>query len=190
MRRCLTLLLVLIAACGGEGRKDYGTSRAALSVRGWVTDVKDAERGITPEVELARRQQLFQSTSIWVEDAPFVTGGFAENGAFVMLDVPQSSVIGFNAPGAETAQLVLEGIPGGSDVFIPDIVLEPEGATILDPSKIVIRLPMRVDKPVRSEQTGKVGGHTVPVIHTPLSHMTDRHEFPNPGGFRPVATYK
>ena len=101
-----------------------------------------------------------------------------------------NATIGFNAPGAETAKIVLEGVPGTADVFIPDVLLEPNGATVLDPKKILVRLPAKIDKPTPSGKTAKVGSYTVPIILTPLGQMIDRRDYPSPAGFRPVATVK
>lgn len=194
MRHTLVLLLAtLLLACGGRDGEitTEQISRQPLSVRGWVLDVKNAKKGETIEMEIARRQQIFQGTSIWVENSPYSSGGIAENGAFVILDVPpQTATIGFNAPGAPEAKLVLENIPGSADVFIPDIVLEPGGVTVLDPSKIEVRIASRVDAPRPTGQTARVAGHDVPVFEAPLSQFKDRRDYPNPGGFRPVATVK
>lgn len=194
MRRTLFAMLVLaLAACGGESsdKSVYSMSRTPISVRGWILDVKGAEHSQIADVEIARRTQLFQSTSVWVENNEFASGGIAENGAFIVLDVPPlQATLGFNAPGAETAKLALEGVPGTADVFIPDLILEPNGAKVLDPKKILIRLPADVDKPRLSGKTAKVGGYVVPIIETPLGQMTDRREYPSPGGFRPVATVR
>lgn len=194
-RRFLAMALFTLVACGGQensaGGEIYRMSREPLSVRGWILDVKGAQRGETVEMELARRTQLFQSTSVWVEDVQFASGGIAENGAFIVLDVPPAkAILGFNAPGAETAQLVLEGVPGSADVFIPDLILENGGATVLDPAKIVIRIPGSVSKPTATNRTAKVAGYTVPIIETPVGAMKDRREYPQVPGFRPVATVR
>lgn len=166
-------------------------SREPVSVRGWILDVKGSRHEADLELEIARRTQLFQSAHLWIEDSQFASGGIGENGAFIILDVPPGKVIvGYNAPGAETARLVLEGIPGTADVFIPDLILEPGGATVLDPSKVRIRLPADVEKATPSGKTATVAGYKVPIINTPLADMKDRREYPNPGGFRPVAILK
>lgn len=194
MRNTLVLLTVtLLLACEGrEGRiTTEQISRQPLSVRGWVLDVKDAQKGETYEMEIARRQQIFQSSSVWVENSPYSSGGIAENGAFVILDVPpQTATIGFNAPGAADAMLVLENIPGSADVFIPDVVLEDGKATVLDPSKIQVRVARNVPAPRFTGQSARVAGHEVRVTEAPLSQFADRRDYPNPGGFRPVATVK
>lgn len=187
----IALALLLALACG-KTDPVYEISKNPVSVRGWVVDVKGAERAEAAEVEIARRSQLFEATSLWIEESKYASGGIAGNGAFVILDVPPGkATIGFNAPGAETAQLVLEQIPTGADVFIPDIILEPGGATVGDSSKILVRVAgPGVDQPRRTGQTAVVAGHRVPVVEVPVRQMTDRRDFPNPGGFRPVATVK
>lgn len=161
-------------------------------MRGWIFDTKGAKPADSPDVEVARRTQLFQSTSVWVENSQYASGGVAGNGAFVVLDVqPMSAVIGFNAPGAETAQIVLQGVPGNADVLIPNVILEPGGAKVLDPSKILIRLPSSdVDKPTPTGKTAIVAGYTVPILNTPLSELRDRRDYPETGDFHPVAVVK
>jgi hypothetical protein len=194
MRRPLfALLTIALAACGGETSENsvYKLSRDPVSVRGWIVDVKGAQHSDIMDVEIARRTQLFQSSTVWVEKTEFASGGIAENGGFIILDVPpMNATIGFNAPGAETAKIVLEGVPGTADVFIPDVLLEPNGATVLDPKKILVRLPAKIDKATPSGKTAKVGSYTVPIILTPLAQMIDRRDYPSPAGFRPVATVK
>ncbi|PYQ31992.1 MAG: hypothetical protein DMF56_02540 [Acidobacteria bacterium] len=193
-RRLLVLALLALAACGGEQKNDpsiYLMNRDPISVRGWIVDVANAKHADNLDMELARRQELFQSVSLWVESSQYSSGGIAPNGAFVILDVPPlKATIGFNAPGAENAQLTMTGVPGNADVFIPDIVLERGGAKVLDPKKILIRLPMKIDKAQPTGKTATIAGNVVPIIATPLGQLADRREYPNPGGFRPVAIVK
>ena len=194
MRRPAVLLaLVALFACKG-GESSGGNFRPPsepVSVRGWILDVKGAQRGETMEMEVARRSQLFMASSVWVENSDFASGGIAENGAFVILDVPPNNpVIGFNAPGAETAKVVMQNIPPLADVFIPDLILENGGATVYDPKKIVVRLLADVDKPRPTGKTAIVAGYTVPVIEVPGSQMNDRRDYPRVPGFRPLATVK
>ena len=194
-RRLLILGLLTLAACSGEKKTDdasiYLMNRDPVSVRGWIADVANAKHADNIDMELARRQELFQSTSLWVENSQYSSGGISTNGAFVILDVPpQKATIGFNAPGANNAQLTMTGVPGNADVFIPDIVLEPNGAKVLDPRKILIRLPMKIDKAKPTGKTAMIAGNVVPIIATPLGQLADRREYPNPGGFRPVAIVK
>jgi hypothetical protein len=192
-RRLLIALLLLIA-CGRENKKDpsvYDISREPVSVRGWILDVKGAQPAESPDLEIARRTELFQATSLWVEDAQFASGGIAENGAFLILDVPPNkAVVGFNAPGAETAKLTLEGVPGTADVIIPFVILEPGGSKVFDPARIRIRLPANVAKATPTGKTATIAGYKVPIISTPIAEMIDRRDYPNPGGFRPVAIVK
>ena len=192
-RRAFALAIVLLAACGGGQKEEsvYAISRNPVSVRGWITDVAGAQKAETVEMEIARRTQIFQSSSVWVEKSEFASGGIAENGAFIVLDVPpMNATLGFNAPGAETAKIVLQNVPGSADVFIPDVILENGGAKVLDPKKILVRIAGDVDKPRATGKTAIVAGHVVPIIEAPLQQLADRREYPNPGGFRPVATFK
>lgn len=193
MRRLLLLCVFLpLAACGRSERSgEMRMSSGPVSVRGWVLDVKGAKRAETIEMELARRSQLFLSSSVWVENVDYASGGIAENGAFIVLDVPpQNTVIGFNAPGAESAKVTLQNIPPYADVLIPAIILENGGATVLDPKQIVVRLSGNVSKPTPTGQTAIVAGHTVPVLEVPLVEMENRRDYPVVPGFRPVATVR
>lgn len=188
----LVLALVTLASCGGGGKKTGGDfSRKPVSVRGWVLDVKGAKRANTAEMEMFRRQQLFQATSLWVENNQYASGGIGENGAFIVLDVPPaSSVIGFNAPGATTAKLVLQNVPGTADVFVPDVILEAGGATVLDPTRILVRVAAKVSKRSPTGQTAIVAGHRVAVMEVPLAELIDRRDYPHPPGYLTVATVK
>jgi hypothetical protein len=196
MRRALFAAACLLVLACGEKNKDgspsvFEMSRTPVSVRGWIVDVKGAKRAEGMELEVARRTELFASSSVWVENTQYASGGIAENGAFIVLDVPpNNAILGFQAPGAENAQVVLENIPGGADVFIPDLLLESGGATVLDPKLIQVRLPSDDDTARDTGQTAKVAGYTVRVIATPYAQMTDRRDYPSPPGFRPVATMK
>ena len=191
MRSRSLLLILLLAACAGDKESVYTISRHPVSVRGWITDVAGARRAETMEMEVARRTELFKSSSVWVEKSDFASGGIAENGAFIVLDVPpMNAILGFNAPGAETARIVLQNVPGTADVFIPNVVLENGGAKVLDPKAIQVRVPGDVASPRPTGKTATVAGHVVPIVEAPLAQFADRREYPNPGGFRPVATFK
>ena len=189
-RRLLVLALFFLAACGEPDGNSI--SRNPCSVRGWVYDVKGAKTQQDPQMEIARRSELFASASLWVENTEYASGGIQENGAFVILDVPPGkAVVGFQATGADQARLVLEGVPPLADVLIPDVILEPGGASVRDPKAILIRIAdSDVSKLTPSGKTAKVAGFTVPIMRAPMNEMMDRRDFPNPGGFRPLATVR
>jgi len=190
-RAAWIVVLLVLASCSGSEDPIYKLSRDPVSVRGWINDVKGANPGETMEMEVARRTEMFVATSVWAEGNEYASGGIAENGAFVVLDVqPGKSILGFNAPGAENARIVLEGIPGSADVIIPEVILEPNGATVVDPSKIIVRVPSNVQERTPTGQTAKINEYTVPIVNVPLSEMSDRRDYPKPAGFQPVATYK
>jgi hypothetical protein len=197
MRRTASIIIALLAIACGNGEKTpagqsvYDLSHEPTSVRGWVLDVAGATKGETIEMELGRRTQLFQSTSLWVEGSQYSSGGIAENGAFILLDVPPlKSTIGFSAPGAQTAKVELEGVPGNADVLIPNVILEPNGAKVLDPKAIRVRIPSDVSKPTPTGKNAKVAGYVVPIMNIPLREFTDRRDYPDPGGIRPIAIVK
>ena len=191
IRRLFAASLVLLAACGQGEKNSPMNISDPVSVRGWITDVKGAKRGETIEMEIARRTELFSSSSVWIENVQYASGGIAENGSFVILDVPpNTSTIGFNAPGAESAKIVMQNIPGNADVFLPNVVLENGGATVLDPKDLVVRIPGDVDKVRPTGKTATIAGYQVPIVETPLRELENRRDYPQPPGFRPVATVK
>ena len=190
----IALLMLLIAACGPSQPLAPQVSRDPISVRGWIADVEGSPRAPfqTPSTDAVRRLQLFQSTNVWVENAPYVSGGVAENGSFLLLDVPPGNItITFSAPGAQAANLVLQNIPGNADVFVPALLLKPNSVGLLDPKSVKVRLAARIDRPNPTGSNASVAGLTVPVMNTPIAQMTDRHDYPNPpNGPAPIATFK
>jgi len=188
------LLSMLVIACGPSNPNAPQVSKEPISVRGWIVDVAGSPRAplSTPETDVVRRMQLFQATNVWVDNAPYVSGGVAENGSFLLLDVPPGNItIAFSAPGAPNARLVLQNIPGNADVFVPSILLKTDSVTLLDPKAVRVRLAATVDRPTATRLTANVAGLAVPVMNTPIREMVDRHDYPNlPAGLRPLATVK
>ena len=195
MKLLIPLLILGLVACGGGGESRPtldGMSKTPLSVRGWIADVKDGGKGglQTPETEAARLTSLFEATTMFIEGAPFASGGVAPNGAFILLDVPSGDVtISFQAPGVPGAKVVLQNIPGNADVIIPAILLEPGGATLLQPENVIVRVPGRVDAPRATAARAIVQGRSVPVVEAPLSTFNDRRDFPA-RGLQPLAVYR
>ena len=191
IRRVLAIALALLAACKASEKSSPYSISDPVSVRGWITDVAGAKPAETMEQEVARRTQLFVSSSVWVENFEYASGGIAENGAFIILDVPpNNTTIGFNAPGAETAKIVIQNVPGNADVFIPNVVLENGGAKILDPKALRVRVPGYIYQPRPTGKTAIIAGHPVPVMETPINQLLDRRDYPQPTGVRPIATVK
>jgi hypothetical protein len=171
-------------------------SKDPISVRGWILDVEsDAAPGNfkTVETEMARKAAMFQAMNIWIDNAPYVSGGVAPTGAFLLLDVPPGTpVIELTPPGGVTARLRMEGIPGNADVFLPNLVLRQDQIIVTDPNAVKVRMAAHVAKAAPSGQFATIGGHRVPVINTPIAEMTDRHDYPDApsGGPAPLATVK
>jgi len=190
-KTAVVVALALLFACKGSKDASEEISSNPVSVRGWVEDVAGAKHESVVDLEIARRQTMFAQTSVWVEKSQYASGGVAENGSFIVLDVPPgTSTIGFSAPGAENSKVVLENVPGNADVLIPQIILVNGGAKVLDPKLIRIRVPGHGDTVKPTGKFATIAGIRVPIVETPLSQLTDRRDYPNPGGFRPVATVK
>lgn len=189
--RHLCLILLLLFACGPAPNTPH-VSKEPVSVRGWIADVAGTPHGANAELDAMRKLQIFQATNVWIDDAPYVSGGVAENGSFLLLDVPPGNVtITFSAPGAPSAKLSLKNIPGDADVFIPDLLLKGDSVALLNPKGVTVRLAARVDRLTPTGAAAIIAGASVPVMNAPVGSMTDRHDYPNPpSGPRPIATVK
>jgi hypothetical protein len=194
-KRFILILVLLAAACGG-GKEPAGphVARDPISVRGWIVDVDSGPNNAyhTIETEAARKQNLFRGTNVWIENAPYVSGGVAETGAFLLLDVPPGNVtITFSAPGAPAARLVLGQIPGNADVFVPAMMLKRDTVTLLDPASVKVRLADNVNKATPTGAFATVAGQRIPVMRTPINQMIDRLDYPNPPATQaPLAVVK
>jgi len=184
LRRCTLFLAIVAVACGGQTEPSGPrVSREPISVRGWIVDVDSGPVTTyhTVETEAARKRSLFGGTNVWIENAPYVSGGVAETGSFLLLDVPPGNVtITFSAPGVPVSRLVLGQIPGNADVFIPAMMLKRDTVTLLDPNSVKVRLAAPVDKAVPTGAFAIVAGQRVPVTRTPIKEMIDRLDYPNP----------
>jgi hypothetical protein len=194
MRRSFLLLGILAVACANESTQSSTIaqlSKEPISVRGWIADVGQSaqgERYRTIETESARRAALFQGTNVWVDGAPYVSGGVAENGAFVLLDVPPGNVtVSFSAPGVDAAHVVMKNVPGNADVLLPAMILQPNGSvTFEDPKAVQVRMSAKPKTP-----SANVAGLEIPVTVVAINAMTDRHDFPTPPmTAAPIATVK
>ena len=193
MRSAAILTLsALLLACGGQ-KSSAVVSKDPVSVRGWIADVDSGrpnDRFRTVETESARRTAAFQAMNVWVEGAPYASGGVAENGSFIFLDVPPGkAAIGFSTTDVPQAVLVLENVPPNADIFVPGLVLTPKGVQVGDPSAIRVRLAAHVAKPAPAGLTARIAGINVPVINVPINAMIDRHDYPIPpsSGPAPIA---
>jgi hypothetical protein len=173
--------LILVAACGPTPNTPQ-VSKDPISVRGWLLDVEGSAAPFrTAETEAARKTHLFQSTYVEVVNAPYVSGGIAENGSFLLLDVPPGKVtIIFTAPGAQSAKLEMENVPGNADIFLPALLLKPNGVALTEPAGVKVRMAARVDRVKPSGQFTTIAGMRLPVMETPIAQMADRHDYPLP----------
>lgn len=192
---CLFILALLAAACGGPSEpKGPHVHKDPISVRGWIVDVETGPSTAyhTVETEAARKRDLFRGTNVWIENAPYVSGGVAETGAFLLLDVPPGDVtITFSAPGVPVSRLVLKQIPGNADVFIPAMLIRKDAVSLLDPKSTKVRVAAQIDKAVPTGAFANVGDQRIAVVSTPIREMIDRLDYPNaPSSQAPLATVK
>jgi len=183
----------LAAACGAPTPNNPHVSRTPISVRGWIVDIESPPNAYhTIETEWARKRQLFQQTNVWVDNAPYISGGVAENGSFILLDVPPGNVaVSFSAPGAPLVRLVLQHVPGNADVFIPALFIKHDSVALLEPNGVKVRLAAKVKDATPTGATAVVAGLTVPVVNTPMVAMMDRLDYPiPPSGPTPIAIVK
>jgi hypothetical protein len=192
VKRLATIALFALA-CGSPTPNTPHVSRQPISVRGWIVDVEGPRNAYhTIETETARKSQLFQQANVWVDNAPYVSGGVAENGSFILLDVPPGNVtVSFSAPGAPLVRLVLEHVPGNADVFIPALFIKHDSVALMEPKGVKVRLAAKVNEPKPTGATAIVAGLNVPVVNTPMVAMMDRLDYPiPPSGPTPIATFK
>jgi len=186
--RFITILLLasLLEGCGGsESPQGPRLSREPVSIRGWIREVTTAPQGnfklLTGERE--RQAQIFRESYVSIENAPYASGGVAENGSFIILDVPPGDVtLTFQAPGIPNSQLQLKGLPPNGDVFLHAISLTPSAVQLLSPEKILVRIPgdKAVTKRAPHASETFVGISRARVIVAPLSEMSDRRDYPDP----------
>ena len=192
----IPLLLLLLPACGGKPAQSTAqVSREPISVRGWIADIDDGSReGMyrTVETEAAKRTQSFQATNVWVDNAPYVSGGVSEAGAFVLLDVPPGkTAISFSAPGIPSANVIIENVPGNADVLIPGLILRKNGVSIADTKALQVRIAGNVGKPTATGAMAHVAGVAVPITRVPVNALLDRRDYPTPPGIGvPLATVR
>jgi hypothetical protein len=190
----VTVLCALLLSCGGGRKTATIVSKDPVSVRGWIADVDTgapSDRFRTVETESARRTAAFQAMNVWVEGAPYASGGVAENGSFIFLDVPPGkSAIGFATTGVPQALLTLENVPPNADVFAPGLVLTAKGVEAGDPKAIRVRLAAHIAKPAPAGLTARIAGVDVPVMNVPINSMVDRHDYPIPPSSTPIPIAK
>jgi len=182
MKRLLLVAALALAACD-QTPSVPRVSKDPVSVRGWVVDVEGSPSAPfrTVETEAARKTHLFQSTYVDIPNAPYVSGGVAENGSFLLLDVPPGNLaIIFTAPGAPAAKLDLKNVPGNADLYLPGLLLKKDSVAFTEPQNVQVRMAAHVDKPTPTGEYAMIGTLRVPVVNTPLAAMADRHDYPNP----------
>ncbi|MGK2857641.1 MAG: hypothetical protein ACSLFQ_10590 [Thermoanaerobaculia bacterium] len=190
-RRGLRLLFSIVlglflAGCSAPSEDaSTGPGKAPVSVRGWIADVELPQNDMLmvtdPLVAVQKKYAMFRDTAISVEDVDYVSGGMAETGAFIMLDVPPGdSIINFQPPGLPDAQLKLRQIPGNGDVLLPGLLIRGTTVVLKNPEDAMVRLPGRGTERKRLDVLAFVGDQAIAVWEVPLGELGDRREYPTP----------
>ncbi|MBI2214499.1 MAG: hypothetical protein HYU52_12705 [Acidobacteria bacterium] len=156
-----------------------------MSVRGWIADVElpptDNFMVTDPYLQIQRKYAIFRDTAISVEGVQYVSGGVAETGAFIMLDVPPGdSIINFQPPGLPDAQLKLRQIPGNGDVLLPGLLIKGTQVVLFKPEEAMVRVAGRGVERKKLDIPAFVGDQKIDVWEVPLAELVDRREYPTP----------
>jgi hypothetical protein len=186
-RRTLLLVPILlalgIAACSAPKGETAAARSGPVSVRGWIADVElppSHNFMVTdPYLQIQRKYAMFRETAISVEGVQYVSGGVAETGAFIMLDVPSGdSIINFQPPGLPDAQLRLRQIPGSGDVLLPGLIIKGTQVVLFKPENAMVRLPGSGTERKKLDIPAFVSDQRIDVWEVPLAEMVDRREYP------------
>src|SRR5687767_12929005 len=170
----LAAAFLISSACQQKEYAGPKVSTTPTSIRGWLVPAESSEQSLmyvtdSTSTSDERQIRIFEQTALSVEGAPFASGGIGGNGSFIILDVPPGDVvINFQPPDGMDAQLTLTGVPPNADILLPGLRYRGAEVEPIDPSKIVVRIPARVEsqRPVAGNVT--VGGHKVQAFETPL----------------------
>ena len=181
----VAFLLSFAIACSEPKNTNPQMSRTPVSIRGWIRDIE------TPPSDFYRltksttganqfRIEQFQQTTVFVENVQFASGGVAENGSFILLDVPPGNIrIVFSAPNVASSMIELKNVPPNADVLLPALNVTNSGAKLLDPRAVVVRVP-DLDSDKRSFGPLSVQGFAAPVKRVSIRELIDRRDYPNP----------
>lgn len=150
-----------------------------MSVRGWISGVEGQPSNVFSIAGSDGGQ--FRDAYVSVDGVPFASGGIAETGSFIVLDVPPGdATLTFQTPTIAEAKLEMKAVPPSADVLLPGVVLSPTGARMRDPSKAVIRVPGNVTARRPTKLKATIAGAEVTVFEVPVGELTDRRDFPAP----------
>jgi len=193
MKGPIALLVLTVLAgshCAAPSKEGPIMSRTPVSVRGWLQDIEMPAKEGSFKVrdagtETVRKVELFKQTTLYVENAPFVSGAFGENGAFILLDVPPGDItISFQRPGVPDVKLTLQHVPASADVLLPGLIIRNGAIDLLDPGKVEARLASTTGTARSLNSSIIVAGHKVPLREVPLNDMMGRREYPTPVAVR------
>ena len=177
---CASALLV---TCGEPREARPGPAKFPVSIRGWVSDIdlppQETMQVIDPAVGDMRKWAVIGRINLYVEAADYVSGGIANDGSFIMLDVPPGEVnLIFQPPGLPDGRLHLENVPPNADILLPDLAIKGGSVLLNEPELAMVRIPAKVSERRKLESTVRIAGHEIPAWEVPLQEMIDRREYP------------
>lgn len=178
------LSAALVARCG-PAETGPDVSRSPASVRGWIGDIElppnETYRLMEKTTGINQlKLQILQGTTLSVAGTQVASGGIAENGSFIILDVaPGSVTIIFSAPGLPENMLTIDNVPPNADILLPAVELTLKGA-VVDPKRVVARIPEERGRETPVPPPIRVMGQEVPVRVASLGELVDRRDYPEP----------
>lgn len=176
-----------VSACS-PGEPHAPIARQPASIRGWIHDIEVPRTDFYKLREASTgareaKMELFRETSVIVDEYEFASGGVAEYGSFIILDVPPGDItINFTAPHVNDVKVPLRGVPPNADVVIGGLLLTMQGAKLADPALVQVRVPDDPKQP--RPATVNIAGVDIPVRAVPFGELGDRREWPTPQPIR------
>jgi hypothetical protein len=185
MKALATLSLAILIGCQSEPAAGPRISRTPASVRGWIQEIEAPQselyklRSATTGAAQAK-MELFAETSVVVADFQFASGGVAENGSFIVLDVPPGDVnLTFTSSHLGDMHLPIRNVPPNADILIRGVRLTRGQAAVIDPSLVEVRVPQLKGQTAPTSPVLIQGREIVPRA-VPISELEDRRDYPVP----------
>jgi hypothetical protein len=185
MKALATLSLFILIGCQSEPAAGPRISRTPASVRGWIQEIE------APQTELYKlrsattgaaqaKMELFAETSVVVADFQFASGGVAETGSFIVLDVPPGDInLTFTSSHLGDMHLPIRNVPANADILLRGVRLTRGKAEVIDPSLVEVRVPQIKGQQPPATPVLVQGKEIIPRV-VPISELEDRRDYPPP----------
>ncbi len=187
-RICPILLLGMIVLVAGCGEPQSRITQGPASVRGWIIGIEGLNEGPDSVGIVGRHYNPYPDTNVYVPNVKFASGGLQSDGTFVILDIPHGdATLVFQAPGIDEAPMQIRNLPPNAELYAPGVRITRQGAILSDPSRAVVRIPVKENAPPREiPSTTLVNGKRIRTTEVYFKQMGDRMNYPQPGEWIPV----